>query len=73
MVKQKVHIMLKKMSKFCPLRNKNKRKSFVRMKTSDFILQGRKPKLLIKVGNENIFYPIKNHEVEQPYNNLYLC
>jgi hypothetical protein len=26
--------------------------------TSDFILQGRKPKLAIKVGTENIFYPI---------------
>jgi hypothetical protein len=25
--------------------------------TSDFILQGRKPKLAIKVGTENIFYP----------------
>jgi hypothetical protein len=27
------------------------------MKTSDFILQERKPKLAIKVETENIFYP----------------
>jgi hypothetical protein len=45
------------MSKFCPLGTKNKRTNFLRMKTSDFILQGRKPKLSIKVWTENIFYP----------------
>jgi hypothetical protein len=46
------------MSKFCSLRIKNKRKIFVGMKTSDFILQGQKSKLATKVGIENIFYPL---------------
>jgi hypothetical protein len=45
------------MSKFCPLGTKNKITFFVEMKTSDFIIQGRKPKLIIKAGTENIFYP----------------
>jgi hypothetical protein len=48
------------MSKFYPLGTKNKRNFFVGMKTSDFILQGRKPKLIIKVRTKNIFYPIFN-------------
>jgi hypothetical protein len=43
------------MSKFCPLNTKIKRKNSVGMKTSDFILQGRKPKLAIKVWIGNIF------------------
>jgi hypothetical protein len=45
-----------KRSKFCPLGTKNKRIFSVGMKTGDFILQGRKSKLAIKVGTENIFY-----------------
>jgi hypothetical protein len=48
----------KKMLKFCPFGTNNKRNFFVRTKTSDFILQGRKSKLTIKVRIENIFYPI---------------
>jgi hypothetical protein len=49
---------MSKMSKFCPLWTKKQKKNFVWMKTSDFILQGRKSKLTIKVGAENIFYPL---------------
>jgi hypothetical protein len=37
---------------------------FVGIRTSDFILQGRKPKFTIKLGTENILYPKIN-------NNLY--
>jgi hypothetical protein len=48
---------VKKVSKFCPLGTKNKRKKFVEKKISDFILQEQKPKLAVKVGTENIFYP----------------
>jgi hypothetical protein len=36
---------------------------FCKEKTTDFILQGRKPKFTIKVGTENIFYPRKNDYV----------
>jgi hypothetical protein len=43
------------MLKFCPFGTKNKRKKIVRMKTSNFILHGRKQKFAIKVGTENIF------------------
>jgi hypothetical protein len=31
---------------------------FVEMKTNDFILQGRKVKLAIKIGTENTFHPL---------------
>jgi hypothetical protein len=48
------------MSKFYPLGTKNKRNFFVGIKTSNFILQGWKPKLIIKVRTKNIFYPIFN-------------
>jgi hypothetical protein len=51
------------MSKFCPLNTKIKRKNFVGMKTSDFILQGRKPKLTIKVGTESIFYYVNKTQM----------
>jgi hypothetical protein len=43
------------MSKYCSLRTKNKRNFFVEMKTSDFILQRRKPKLNIKKVTVNTF------------------
>jgi hypothetical protein len=33
------------------------------MKTSDFILHGRKPKLAIKVGTENIFYSVNKTQM----------
>jgi hypothetical protein len=45
------------MNKKQPLGLKNKGKSFEGMKTIDFILPERKPKLAIKVWIENIFYP----------------
>jgi hypothetical protein len=40
---------VKRISKFCPSGTKNKRNIFVKMKTSDFILKGRKSKHVIKV------------------------
>jgi hypothetical protein len=48
---------IKKMSKVCPLKTKNERKLFAKMKTSNFILHGRKSKLTIRV-TANIFYPL---------------
>jgi hypothetical protein len=41
----------------CSLGTKNERNFLVWIKTRDFILQGQKQKLAIKVGSENIFYP----------------
>jgi hypothetical protein len=46
------------MLKFCPFGTKNKRKKFVRMKKSNFILHGRKPKFAIKVGLK-IYFSLK--------------
>jgi hypothetical protein len=43
---------VKRISKFCPSGTKNKRNIFVEMKTSDFILKGRKPKRAIKIWME---------------------
>jgi hypothetical protein len=47
-----------KMSKFYPLGTKNKRNFFVGIKTSNFILQGWKPKLAIKLGIEINILPL---------------
>jgi hypothetical protein len=37
------------------IRDSKRLKKLLRMKTNDFILQGRKPKLAIKVETKNIF------------------
>jgi len=55
-----IHIMFKKCQKHVKIifiKDKNKIKFFVRMKTFSLILQGLKSKFVIFIGTKNLFNP----------------
>jgi len=55
-----IHIMFKKCQKhvkIISIKDKNKIKIFVRMKTFSLILQGLKSKFVIFIGTKNLFNP----------------